>query len=266
MPRDAGPLPRPTSFPACSADYAPRPDRDPVPMCFVKGGSYRVVEAQSTAETQYRTTRLDDFVIDQLEVTVEQFVEFLNAVSPIPDCEKPENFCQPYPPQLRPPVVYREGRFFPESPAVTALAVEGVEGRFQEEYCAWAGKRLPTHAEWDVAAHFDAAGQRRKYPWGDEPDLARMNCEEKECRDGIVGVARPGSLRDVSAWGVLDLGGNLKETVRVCYGESCEGPCLHDVRCQYAHAGADYFVGATQDRFWSMSPPKSGVRCARRWE
>lgn len=140
---------------------------------------------------------LKAFYIDRKEVTQDEYARFAKMTKrPLPKIE-----------------VFEDDQSKLLKPEFAAMSVSWDDAM---AYCKWAGKRLPTEAEWEKAGRGE--GQRR-YPWGDAFSNGRANVEGSE--DGYRYLASPGSFEaGRSPYGLYDMTGNVAEWVADSYDES----------------------------------------------
>jgi formylglycine-generating enzyme required for sulfatase activity len=159
-------------------------------MVRILGGPFIMGGGEEADEQPRRTVVVSPFYIDQDEVTRAAYGVCVRAGA-----------CKP-PAGARP------------DDATSQLPVTGVSWDDADAYCRWAGKRLPSEAEWERAAR---GTDGRQYPWGDEPDCGRANFGNYEGEGRCP--ANPGRPVEVGRYGgeIHDLAGNVWEWVADWY-------------------------------------------------
>jgi eukaryotic-like serine/threonine-protein kinase len=216
-------------------------------MVLIPGGTFQMgLEDGEPDERPVHEERIKDFYLDKYEVTNEQYKRFVDQASYKP----PSNWTQ---------------NSYPAGEA--KLPVTYVSWFDAVQYAKWAGKRLPTEAEWEYAAR--NGSKQTLYPWGNQyrPNLAAV---------GVPAMTKPFPVgrfeNDRNEFGVYDLAGNVCEWVEDSYhiyGSSVS----YDVKVfrggSFAEKDtpAEKLTGAYR---WYVPPdpedkykPKIGFRCAK---
>jgi formylglycine-generating enzyme required for sulfatase activity len=174
---------------------------DGAEMVKIPAGEFKMGSTVSDDEKPVHEVNLHDFCVDKYPVTNGQYRKFCDATG------------RDYPPD---PGFSDMPDYFTKNPDYPVVNVSWEDARV---YCEWAGRRLPSEAEWEKAAR---GVDGLKYPWGSaEPDGTQCNFADK--RSGLSwadkkvddGFARTSPVKQypagASPYGVMDMAGNVWE-------------------------------------------------------
>ena len=180
----------------CDTQHMPYADDVTAGMVLIPAGEFEMGSDNGAAnERPVHTVYIDAFYMDTHEVTNAQYKAFIDAN---PEWQK-ENI----PEEFHDGVYLRlwEGNTYPTDKADHPVIY--VSWYAAMAYAQWAGKRLPTEAEWEKAARGGLSG--KAYPWGDSYDATRANYARYHNAPIAVGQYPP------NGYGLYDMAGNISE-------------------------------------------------------
>jgi formylglycine-generating enzyme required for sulfatase activity len=171
--------------------------KDGAPAVLIPSGNFTMGDDE---EAPLREIYVDAFYLDKYEVTTLRYAKFLHATG-----------------SAKPPEGWEEVNL----ESMGNVPVVGVDWRDADAYCRWAGKRLPTEAEWEKGAR---GTDGREYPWGnDAPTVARANFGKSAASSYQGGLSAVGKHEaGKSPYDAQDLAGNASEWVADWFAESFE--------------------------------------------
>ncbi|MEQ1679712.1 MAG: formylglycine-generating enzyme family protein [Nitrospira sp.] len=239
--------------------FAGAKELDPVPMVTIPAGDFLMGNPEGKGrddERPQRSVYLDEFAIDQVEVTNERYMAFVKSVG-----------------HRTPPNPYGTGPL-QSIKGIEQLPVVQTTWYDAKAYCSWAKKRLPTEAEWEKAAR---GTDGRLYPWGNEPPTAKRANIDREWEDERT-LHAVGSLPDGdSPYGVKDMAGNVREWVSDWYdadyyqhapNRNPQGPdkkgVVRSIRGGSWHSPASDITTSARGRGgFALQTHGTGFRCVR---
>jgi formylglycine-generating enzyme required for sulfatase activity len=162
----------------------------PGPMVLIPAGDFLMgTNERFSDEGPQHIVHLGAYYIDRYEVTNLQYKKFIDETGR----RAPQHF---------------NGREVPDGKADHPVTfVTWYDAR---DYCTWAGKRLPSEAEWEKAAR---GSDGRRFPWGNDFDIRKANTPIRWGKIGVEGDTTPvGAFPEgVSPYGLYDMSGNVWE-------------------------------------------------------
>jgi len=171
--------------------------KDEVELVVVPAGEFTMGHNSNYDTLPVHSINLPAFSIDKYEVTNKRYKRFIDGTGyKVPWSQ--DTAVAAY-------IWDWQKRIFPEGKGDDPVVLVSWEDA--KAFCAWAGKRLPTEAEWEKAAR---GAKGKPYPWGNDWAKGKANTQES----GLKQTAPAGSFKeDVSEYGVNDLAGNVSEWV-----------------------------------------------------
>jgi formylglycine-generating enzyme required for sulfatase activity len=172
-------------------------------MSVIRGGHFfRGSNSGSRDEMPRHRIALDSFALDIHPVTNEQFVRFLEFMGG----EKDQNYNDLI--RLKDSRISRSGGKLSIEPGYAKHPVVGVTWYGAVAYAKWAGKRLPTEAEWEVATY--GGLENCTYPTGEHIEKSQANFFSSDTTH-VMSYAPNG-------YGLYDMVGNVYEWCQDWYG------------------------------------------------